>query len=297
MKRTLLTAVNLLLFVFAFGQCGYEKEATKIFNEGKKLYLSEKASWNGTDLFFEKYTGSKDEIGGYFSYSEDKIVKCIFFNRALEPKAVWGISFDSTFSIGAATIDSIERPLTKNESDLFAIRQKTISEINTDRNLFKMYENMGFNIIPLIEDGVKKVYVLTASKKSGEIVFGNDFLLTFDVKNNLIKKKKLHNNIIVLPYSDDTKNAVTSHIHLKETGDFITVTDVCTLLLYGKTSKWQQHIVMSKKFVCLWDCERESLVIWTRKFMDKLYKNLEKNKEKNQKIMDDANAKRKLKNG
>jgi hypothetical protein len=36
------------------------------------------------------------------------------------------------------------------------------------------------------------------------------------------------------------------HSHLPETGDFITPTDICTLMPYEKFANWKTHNVVSK---------------------------------------------------
>jgi hypothetical protein len=64
--------------------------------------------------------------------------------------------------------------------------------------------------------------------------------LTFDKDNNLISKKQLHKNIIPIEYGKEEEGITiesTIHSHLPETGDFITATDICTLMLYGKIAK------------------------------------------------------------
>ncbi len=94
--------------------------------------------------------------------------------------------------------------------------------------LFQIYENTNLNLI-LISNGEKKVYILTGPQQSGVVIFGNDYLVTFDKANKLIGKKRLHKNIIPLPYEgtdDEKKTEGTVHSHLPETGDFITATDI-----------------------------------------------------------------------
>ena len=47
------------------------------------------------------------------------------------------------------------------------------------------------------------------------------------------------------------KDSETIHNHQEETGDFITATDICTLMLYEKFAKWKNHIVVSKKYMSI----------------------------------------------
>jgi hypothetical protein len=51
------------------------------------------------------------------------------------------------------------------------------------------------------------------------------------------------------------------HSHLPETGDFITATDICTLMLYEKFAKWEQHIVVSEKYMNIWNCRTDQLTV------------------------------------
>jgi len=54
------------------------------------------------------------------------------------------------------------------------------------------------------------------------------------------------------------------HTHLPETGDLITSTDICTLMLYQKFAGWISHIVVSEKFMNIWTCESNSLAVIPR---------------------------------
>lgn len=55
------------------------------------------------------------------------------------------------------------------------------------------------------------------------------------------------------------------HSHLESTGNHITSTDVCSLMLYGNYVNWKQHIVLCDKNVSLWDFNNKNLIILTKK--------------------------------
>ena len=110
--------------------------------------------------------------------------------------------------------------------------------------------------------------------------------MTFDNENKLINKKQLHKNIIPVYYnSKDLKGKETDgavHSHLPETGDFITATDICTLMLYEKNAKWKQHTVVSENYISIWNCQTDELVTITREAMDRIEKDQKKrHKRKN----------------
>ena len=277
---------SLLFTAFSLNVYGQEnptEQAKPIVKEGKMLYRSEMASWYGTDLFLENYK-NRENIGGYFSYTDKDLAKCIFFSKASTPKVIGTISFDSTYNIKTAITDFTERDFTDNESDLYIIRKIALAELNSD-TLFKSYKNTNFNLIPLIDGTDKKVYVLTGAEQTGVVIIGNDYLLTFDKDNNLTNKKQLHKNIIPLYYAgkeEEEKEVVGAmHTHLPETGDFITATDICTLMLYEKFAKWQTHNVVSKKYLNIWNCETDQLTVVPMDVVEKIDKDQKKrNKRK-----------------
>lgn len=279
MSKTL-TFILTLIAVSVFGQKNPTEKAQPIVAEGKLLYQSEMASWYGTDLFLDKYT-NKDNIGGYFSYLENDFSKCVFFSKSDNPKVIGTISFDSTYNVETAKIDLTEREFTANENNLYLIRKIAIAEVNTD-TLFKTYKNTNLNFIPLINGKEKKVYVLTGPQQSGVVIFGNDYVLKFNKNNKLTLKKRLHKNIIPIFYGEEEGKQSESaiHSHLPETGDFITATDICTLMLYEKFAKWKTHTVASKKYLNLWNCETNQLTVIKMDTVEKIRKGEEKQKRK-----------------
>lgn len=269
MRKVLTVIMTLALGTHSFGQSKEEKE---IINEATKLYKTEMASWYGTDIFLEKFNDKQQTTGGYFSYIADSKAVCVFFSRGDNPKIIGTFTFDSTYNVNTAIVDGQEREPTKKEMDLLIIRQAALAAFSTD-TLFKTYEDMNPNFIPLDDEKGKRVYILTGPQKQGIVVFGNDYLLTFDKENRLKEKRRLHKNIISIEYGKQDNKIVlaTMHTHLPETGDLITATDLCTLMLYGKYAQWGQHYVISDKNVSIWDCRTNQLTVMTKKAWNKMY--------------------------
>jgi hypothetical protein len=255
--------------------------AKPIVAEGKRLYKSEMASWYGTDLFLENYK-NRANVGGYFSYSENDVAKCIFFSKTDQPVVIGTISFDSTYNTKTAKLDLNERTFTTIESDLYTIRKVALETINSD-TLFLTYKNTSLNLVPVIYNNEKKVYVLTGPEQNGVVIFGNDYLLTFNNNNTLLNRKQLHKNIIFINYGEKEEEGKitigTVHSHLPETGDFITATDICTLMLYEGFAKWQQHNVVSKNYLNVWNCIKNELAIIPMSTIDKINKDQQKRKK------------------
>jgi hypothetical protein len=268
MKRIVIVLYCTLVSASAWAQT-----PQSIVAEGKMLYRSEAASWYGTDVFLEKLKSKSAASGGYFSYSDsdDGKVKCVFFSKGATPKTVAVISFDSTYNVNAAQIDTSARAFTQNEADLYSIRKKALDIINSD-TLFKTYRNSSLNIIPLIDKNKRqrKVYILTGPSVANMVIFGNDYRIDFDASNNIVAKSRLHKNIIPLEYGKDKVQVAGFHSHLASTGEYITATDICTLMLYEKYPGWKQYYVISPTYVSIWSCEKDELVVLTKKAWDRI---------------------------
>lgn len=227
----------------------------EILAEAYLLYHSEMASWNGTDIFLDRFPHKTKLIGGYFSFTEDDTHSCIFFDQSDDPYVLAKISFNNNFNLENVLIDSTYRKLNDKEFDLFDIRNKAINEIGKD-TLFKHYENTRLNPIPIITKKEKKVFILTGPQLNGVVIFGNDYLLTFNKRNQLKKKRALHKNIIPIEFTPESKDDITMHSHSDSTGDLITSTDICSILLYDKYANWKEHLVISKNKVSIWNCNK-----------------------------------------
>lgn len=274
MRKILTVVLTIIIGTSSFGQ---SKEEREVVNEGTKLYKTEMASWFGTDIFLAKFDDKRQNTGGYFSYLVDDKAVCVFFSKGENPKIIGTFTFDSTYNLNTTVVDSGERELTSQEIDLLTIRQAALAQYETD-TLFKSYKDMNPNFIPLNDENGKRVYVLTGPQKQGRVVFGNDYLLTFDKNNKLREAKRLHKNIISIEYGNRGGKTILGamHTHLPETGDLITATDICTLMLYAKYAQWGQHYVVSDKNVSIWDCKKNELTVMTKKAWDKIYANQKK---------------------
>lgn len=264
-KHILISVVLLASATCAFAQHEeLDKITDSISNEGKALYHSEWASWYGTDIFVAKCPAKRLLSGGYFSYETDDNLINLFFSKDAEPVVLATITFGKDFNAENYKLDTVPRKLNKIEHDYYMIRTAALKRSQTDTT-FKYFKNTSFNIVPLIQKNVKKVYALTGPNVSGMVIFGNDYLMSFDNDNQITAVKKLHKNLISINTKTDTGkvNIATMHTHLPESGDFMSATDICTLLLYEKFTTWNQHYVISKNDVSIWDCKKDILVILT----------------------------------
>ena len=262
MKYILTTALLINLGTDISAQVTIPTDA--IVAEGRKLYHSEMASWYGTDVFLEKFKDQQPEAGGYFSYEANGRFHCLFFSKSADPETIAVISFDSTYNVATAMVNADARPLTRFEKELYILRKKALEVLRSDTSI-KYYRNIKLNLIPIIAGNEKKVFVLSAPIVEGVVVIGNDYQLSFDSLNNFTGLKRLHRNILPIKYNKDEGTVIQAmHTHLPETGDDITSTDICTLMLYSRFAGWNSHIVVSENRVSVWDCKKNTLLVITR---------------------------------
>ncbi len=281
MRLVQIVMFHLWCFPSLYGQV--EELQKSIMEEGMELYRIEKTSWMATDLILSNSILEIEEIGGYFSYRTNDLTKCIFYDNTSTPKTRAIVEFDSTLNEVNSYIEEVERLFTKQEQDLYQLRTRTLTWLQTD-TMFVMYENTSPNVIPVIGDEGRKVYVLTGPEVGGVMVFGNDYELEFSESNEIISNRRIHKNIIPIDFSPNgQKVRATIHTHLEETGELMTSTDICTLLLYGESSGWDSHIVLSKKRVSIWDCNKHTLVTLTRKAYEKIIKDQKRKTGRNRK--------------
>lgn len=274
MKTTFILLFSLAIVLQSLAQSKFDKQTKPIVEEGKSLYRSEMASWYGTDLFVSKFKETS-RIGGYLSYAENDSTKCVFFSKDDLPKVIGTITFDTTYHTNTAKVDLSERQFKMVENELYTIRRAALETMKRD-TIFKHYKNCNLNLIPIITNGEKKVYILTGPQQNGVVIFGNDYLLNFDGQNKLTSTKRLHKNIIVFntqeKEADGKEVTATTHSHLPETGDFMIATDICTLMLYERFTTWQQHTVYSGKYFSIWNCKTNQLFVMTKEAIQRIIK-------------------------
>lgn len=95
------------------------------------------------------------------------------------------------------------------------------------------------------------------------------------------KAKRLHAGLIVSQYgnseeNEDKKIVAIMHNHLPEYSEIITATDICTTMLYEKFAGWETNYVMSKKYVSIWNCKSDELIVMTIEAWKKISDNQSK---------------------
>jgi len=263
--KKLLTLIT--LFILAQNVTAQKIEmkhiADSIKAEGEMLYHSEWASGHSTQIFTSSFGQKKLLSGGYFSYETKEGMTTVFFSKNENPVVLATVKFDHGLDSSQYSIDTTTRKFTENEEEFYTIRSKAAKAVLND-TLFKFYQYTSLNLVPIIKNGVKKVYVITAQTSPDEVLLGNDYLINFDKGNDIIKKTKLHNNLIPLGTGGQDPIKASSHQHLGETSPFITATDICAFKLWKAKTTWVISFVVSADYVSVWYFDDESLEIFTK---------------------------------
>ncbi len=254
MKTFLFTILSILVLGSASAQDKLQGEVKPIIAEGKAIYRLEMANRIGSKLFNAAYKG-KEPMAGLISYPVDDNVVTLFYSGGEKQKAIGTILFDSSYEEDKAKVDMAARDITQAEMQLIRLYSNA-KKLTQDAANFTLPENATFNLVPMMSDNTGKVYVMTVSSKDDVVIFGNDYLLKYDSKLNLTDKKALHKNMAAVSYD---KNAGTAndtgstHTHLAAEGEMVSATDIATLFLYEKLTKWSQHTFISENYIFFWN--------------------------------------------
>lgn len=267
--RMLLTAVVAVITFVSYAQeKDVEASRQMILDEGKFLFRLEKASWHATDVLMKGNAAMLEHLAGYLSYADQEFTKTIFWNK--DNKILLTVTFDSIASATNGIANADTRDPNEMEQQLMTIRGKAFDLLvdNNDK-FFSFYKNTSPNLIPVIRDGRKVVFILTASKEN-KLLIGNDYKVVFGETNQVTEKIKLHNSLIPIQESGNDENNVGSmHTHILKNHPVMTSTDICTFLLYRDIFKLSRHVVVSQEWISIFEADKESFVIVPKSAFEK----------------------------
>lgn len=303
----------------SFSQRKLEKEKSRILTEGLALYTMILANWTSNDLYYENEFNT-DYVKGYLTYKDKDTLKTIFWREidttSAEYKAQTFHAVDDTGALASKTkkfndlrvivktieykkmnvskkngavADEAEREPTDKEKMLMDFRAMVYKEINSDTSFFKHYEGVSLKAI-LMEAGKEiKVFVYSSTTKEGAVPIGGDYILIYDKKEKTLKEKTdLHQDFIFISTQFKGKvyeaSKATQHKHQEGAAEFITPTDIATLLLYKSQLEWDEHHVIAGKYTCVFTLVDRGLTIIPTAQFDALKKKKGKldEEEKNQ---------------
>lgn len=270
-KRSIIILVFMLAMSTVFAR---KPNADKILAEGMLLYRLEKASWHATDDLVANYPKLLAKVGGYLSYqANDGHVNTVFYSKNNPDSIVIRYQFTDLLNKTFTMLPLIGKKDRDTERELITVREDALKMMRENADVFfTFYENTSVNCILVPVGRKKKVYILTAPKSYGNVLLGGDYMLTYNSKNLLVDRRKIHNSLITLSAGDNVSNektAMTMHSHVLS--EAIDPTDICTLLLYKDFVDWKKHVVVGKKYVSVFDMDKETLAILTTEAWKKIY--------------------------
>ena len=265
----------IFIAIFTIMPCSFGQQrrtANRILEEGILLYRLEKASWRSTRFFLDNFPHKTDFIGGYVSYPKgNSQVVTVFFDRDNPSRILARFEFDG-IQQNPARIDTLNQTASSEEMDLITLRLDAVQRVFGDESgFFRFYETTNFNFIPLIENRTRRVFILTAPLIPNLVLIGNDYLLTYNRRNEFVRKERLHNSLLQFQgKSGDPENPITSTFHSHVLSDLITSTDIATLLLYRDFVEWNYHSVISRRYVSIFNLTTGNLTIMRRRVWDRI---------------------------
>ncbi len=257
--KQILTYFSIFLTTVAFGQ-DLEQLSNKILAEGIELYRNEKASWISTDSVPE---ADRELVNGYFSYSDGKNYFSIYVDKT-DKSAVYKFTFSPVGNLEIELIQTEKNiPLSESEINILSVRKKAVGLSSMWYQQFGYTQIVNPNIIIYRTEPEFIVYAIPGAKQHGLLPIGGDLRMTFKPDGELNRIDPIHNNLIPLNTDTPEETAYMAHEHRGKrlAKEYMTSTDVCTLLLYRQFLKEEKHLSVHKKFISEFYYNEPRLVI------------------------------------
>jgi len=219
-----------------------KEKLDSILLEGNLLYRYERAAWISTDMVREKKNIKKDFFN-YLVYNENDTVRAIMLNKKSE--CIYELRFVFQFDNPISDL-VLTRALNIKEQKLISVKSTIINNIVEQKIPAGSPEGYSLNMILMPKEDGYKFYIITGANKSGVIPFGNDFLFLTDDSGNIKSWKRFHSRLIAMdakgPDGEIVRETIHSHLRIEP---FISATDICTFMLYGKLCEQNSFQVYS----------------------------------------------------
>lgn len=230
-----------------------------VINEGTTLYQLEQAAWRATDRMILNQGKRRDSVGGYVAFKDGENVRVITYNRYDSSTVMSVFVFNREIDEGSMLVDNVSRKAQPREQALIDLRMRAVRDVAFDTSHFyKHYRNTHYNVVPIIDDTSRRVYVMTTIEQGVVMPIGNDYLLRYTPSLELVERRRLHQSFLPIELQKvDTASKdpdLTWHRHAENGDPLPTATDVCALLLYTKNPIWHKHGIITSAWYTLFDC-------------------------------------------
>jgi len=237
---------------------------------GTLLAKLELASAMSSDFFRSSLDARKDSVGGHVAYMSGERVSAVYFSASNPSLIYHTYSFNKNIDFGSLQLDSHQRAATAKEQQLVNLQQAAVADVFSDStNFYSAYKFTALHYIPLVDSVRRVVYIRTVSTREQFTIFGNDYRLTFDSTNALIKREKLHQSLMPIEASPKSSGSrpdtvVTHHSHSILSSELPTETDVCALLVVAGHVPWQTHAVLTPTWNCVWNSNEKKFLFYKK---------------------------------
>lgn len=207
--------------------------ADSILAEGLRLYGHEKVAWMTSDSAGVHSKNLKD-IGGYVVYEEDDVFTSVFTDDKEENVVFCGKGKLDELRNGLQWSNEV-RPLSDEEKSALKTKKTCLEKLSKayGDSIYNHPSAKGtLNIDIIKRKNGYRLYILQGTTLMGILPYGNDYIVDYDNDFNITSFKRCHKGYLGI--SVDSKEIVSStHSHTPD-NPYMTVTDVCTSLLYGR---------------------------------------------------------------
>lgn len=233
-------------------------EHQRVIDEGRMLYQLEAAGWRATDRMIMNQGARRDSVGGYVAFKDGENLRVITYNKFDSSVVMSVFVMNRELDEGSMIVDNVSRKAQPREQVLINLRIRALRDVAFDTtHFYKHYRNTHFNLIPIIDDTSRRVYVMTTIEQGVVMPIGNDYLLKYSPSLTLVERKKLHQSFIPIDllHQDTLSNDpdLTWHRHADGGDPLPTATDICALLLYTKNAAWHKHGIITSQWYMLFD--------------------------------------------
>lgn len=227
----------------------FQPIADSILAEGLRLYGYEKVAWMTSDSA-NTHCKNLDDMGGYVVYEEGDVFTSIYTDKKEENVVFCGKGKLDAFKRELQWSNEV-RPLSNVEKEALNAKIKCIQKLSESYgdsiyNMPSAKGNLNIDIIKRTEG--YRLYILQGTILHGIIPYGNDYIVDYDNDFNITSFKRCHKGFLALPVESGKKVESSMHSHTPD-NPYMSVTDVCTSLLYGRDLYGiQTFIVLSTYF-------------------------------------------------
>lgn len=236
-----------------------------ILQTGKAIAQHRKAAALAMQTISGKVKLQEAELSGYITYFRNGTFVTAFYDGDIDSASVkYTTVTPESLNKNEVQFAAKTRQPSSLEKNLISVREKVYEDLSYDTSFYTFYENLGFELVTLERKYGFQAYLMPTSKETGVILFGNDYLLIFDNALEQVRRIKLHEELTSVPVSVEAKGAQVTemgsmHQHGEKDSPLITPTDVAAILLAKDIVQWDQHMVMSPKFLSIFYLDEKQL--------------------------------------